>query len=104
MLVRENRWRAQRYGIDEGLVDFGRGEIVPYADLLEELIVLTHESAVELGCVDEILHARTIIERGTSSHHQLRIYEEAIAAGAEKHEALVRVVDHLIAQTLVETP
>jgi carboxylate-amine ligase len=24
----ENRWRAQRYGIDEGLVDFGKGRIV----------------------------------------------------------------------------
>ncbi len=29
MLVNENRWRAQRYGIDEGLVDFGKGQIVP---------------------------------------------------------------------------
>ena len=31
MLVNENRWRAQRYGFDEGLVDFGKGEVVPYA-------------------------------------------------------------------------
>ena len=29
-LIAENRWRAQRYGVDEGLVDFGRGEIVPF--------------------------------------------------------------------------
>jgi carboxylate-amine ligase len=35
MLVRENRWLAQRYGYDDSLVDFGRGERVPYADLLE---------------------------------------------------------------------
>ncbi len=28
-LIGENRWRAQRYGVTEGLVDFGRGEIVP---------------------------------------------------------------------------
>src|SRR5512132_1625802 len=29
MLIAENRWRAKRYGIDEGLVDFGKGEVVP---------------------------------------------------------------------------
>ena len=25
-LIKENRWRAQRYGTTEGLIDFGRGE------------------------------------------------------------------------------
>jgi len=40
MLIRENRWRAQRYGIDQGLIDFGKGVIVPYEELLEELIAL----------------------------------------------------------------
>ena len=27
MLINENRWRAQRYGVDEGMIDFGRGQI-----------------------------------------------------------------------------
>jgi carboxylate-amine ligase len=29
MLIQENRWRAQRYGFDEGLIDFGKGSIAP---------------------------------------------------------------------------
>ena len=29
-LVRENRWRAQRYGVEQGLVDFGKGAVVPF--------------------------------------------------------------------------
>ncbi len=29
MLVNENRWRAMRYGTDEGLLDLARGELVP---------------------------------------------------------------------------
>ena len=29
-LVRENRWRAQRYGTTEGMVDFGKGAVVPF--------------------------------------------------------------------------
>ena len=45
MLINENRWRAQRYGTDAGLADFGKGEIVPYADLLEEMIELVREDA-----------------------------------------------------------
>ena len=28
-LLTENRWRAQRYGIEKGMIDFGRGEIIP---------------------------------------------------------------------------
>ncbi|MFQ5765212.1 MAG: carboxylate-amine ligase, partial [Rhodospirillales bacterium] len=50
MLVEENRWRAQRYGLDEGLVDFGKGKIVPCADLLDEIRELVREDAQALGC------------------------------------------------------
>ena len=99
MLIQENRWRAQRYGADQGLVDFGRGEIVPYAALLEELIDLTGDHAAALDCTDEVLHAREILSRGTSAHRQIAAYEKALAEGAEKQEALMRVVDFLIEET-----
>ena len=72
MLVNENRWRAQRYGIDEGLVDFGKGRIVPYADLLEEMIQLVAEDAEAFGCQAEVAEARAILTRGTSAHRQPR--------------------------------
>jgi carboxylate-amine ligase len=96
MLIQENKWRAQRYGFDEGLIDFGKGIIVPYESLLEEIIALTSPSAEELGCKEHLLHARTILARGTGAHEQVRVYEEAIAAGADKTEALKNVVDFLI--------
>jgi carboxylate-amine ligase len=100
MLVQENRWRAQRYGLDEGMVDFGRGEIVPYPDLLEEILDLVAEDAQRLGCVKEIQEAREIVRRGTSAHRQLAIHEAALASGATEDEALKAVVDWLIAETL----
>ena len=103
LLVQENRWRAQRYGLDEGMVDFGKGEMVPFADLIDELIDLIAVEADELGLVAEIEHARDVLARGTSAHRQLQIYEEAIAAGAGKHDALVKVVDFLVEETLVGT-
>lgn len=99
MLVNENRWRAQRYGFDEGLIDFGRGKVVPYADLLEELLELLQPDAERLDCVAEVEHARDILKRGTSAHRQLAIYDEALAAGASKQEALRAVVHWLVEET-----
>ena len=100
MLVNENRWRAQRYGFDKGLVDFGRGEIVPYEELLEELLELLRPDAERLDCVAEIERARDILTRGTSAHRQVVIYDSAIAAGASQQEALKSVVDWLIGETV----
>lgn len=100
MLVNENRWRAQRYGFDEGLVDFGRGEIVPYGELLEEMIALVAEDAAHFGCAAEIAHARDILARGTSAHRQVVRYREALASGCEPAEALTAVVDWLVEETV----
>ena len=100
MLVKENRWRAQRYGFDEGLVDFGKGEIVDYAGLLEEILELIEVDALSLDCVEEVRQAREIVKRGTSAHQQIEIYEDARNNGADKTEALRKVVDFLIEETV----
>jgi len=100
MLIQENRWRAQRYGCDEGLIDFGIGEIVPYADLLEEMIELVRVDALALDCLPEVEHARKIVTGGTSAHRQLATYNQALEKGADKKEALEKVVDFLIEETV----
>jgi carboxylate-amine ligase len=99
LLINENRWRAQRYGYAEGLIDFGAGEVVPYSDLLEEIFDLIGEDAERFDCVDEVQHARRILSEGTSAHRQVRTYEEALATGADQREALRAVVDMLIEDT-----
>ena len=99
-LIEENRWRAQRYGVDQGLVDFGRGVVVGYPELLEEMIELCAEDAETLGCAAEVEHARRIIERGTSAHWQVRTWRDAVAAGASQEEALQAVVDMLVEETM----
>lgn len=96
MLIQENRWRAQRYGIDEGLIDFGKREMHPYAALLEEMVELVREDAEELGCTAELAHVHTILERGTSAHRQRRVLGAAIETGKSREEALKAVVDDLI--------
>jgi glutamate---cysteine ligase / carboxylate-amine ligase len=100
MLIDENRWRAQRYGTDQGLVDFGRGAIFPFAELLEEMIALVDQDARDFGCLPEVVHAREILARGTSAHRQLAVFQRALADGATRSEALAAVVDWLIAETV----
>ena len=101
LLIEENRWRAHRFGMDEGLIDFGRGEVVPCPDLVDEIIEFIREDAEHFGCVDEVEHARTIVARGTSAHWQLDAFHKAVAEGADEDQALRRVVDMLVRETLV---
>ena len=99
-LIDENRWLAQRYGAAGQLVDFGKGQATPYADLLEELIELTREEAQALGCLAEVERARGVLKRGTSAQRQLQVYRDALHAGADKAAALKAVVDWLIAESM----
>ena len=99
-LIQENRWRAQRYGIDKGMIDFGQGTMVEFPELMEELIELITEDAEFFGCMDEINHIRTILERGTSAHQQVAVFNQSIADGRSHELALVDVVKFLAKQTL----
>ncbi len=99
MLIRENRWRAMRYSFDEGLIDLAKGEVVPFADLVDELCSLTWDDAKALGCEKEIDGIHDILTRGTSAHRQLKGYELERASGASVEESLKSVVDTLVADT-----
>lgn len=99
MLIRENRWRAMRYSFDEGMLDLAKGKVVPFAEMLEEMLELVAEDADALGCTREIGSLRDILQRGTSAHRQLKQYELERAAGADEAEALKGVVDGLITDT-----
>lgn len=99
-VIEENVWRAQRYGTDGSLVDFGKGELVPMADLVEEFIEVLAQDAIELDVREEVRHAREIVAQGTSAHRQLATYESSLKAGASEEEALRAVVDELIVDTM----
>ncbi|NND12895.1 MAG: carboxylate-amine ligase [Acidimicrobiia bacterium] len=100
MLIEENVWRAERYGIDKSLIDFGKGELVPFAELANELVELVREDAEELDCVAELEHVATIANHGTSADRQLDVYAKSIADGRSNHEALCDVVDLLVKETV----
>ena len=95
-LISENRWRAQRYGITEGLIDLGRGEVVPVAELVDELIELVEEDAGVLRSSHEIEGLRDIAAEGTSAERQRAVLARALEGGADRDEALRAVVSHLV--------
>ena len=99
MLIRENRWRAMRYSFDEGMIDLAKGVVVPFEDLIDEMLGHVAEDAEALGCEKELADVRQILSRGTSAHRQLRDYELERANGASAEDSLKAVVDTLITDT-----
>jgi len=95
-LIAENRWRAQRYGVSEGLIDLGAREIVPFPKLIDELVTLVEEDAEALGCEQEVERAKEIASKGNAADQQRGIYSIARGSGADHDTALGAVVNHLI--------
>ncbi len=104
MFIEENRWRAQRYGCTHSMIDLGKGECLPFSELIEDIIGLIREDAEALGCWEEVKHARTIMERGTSACRQMDVFAEARKEGADRREAMGSVVDMLITETSADLP
>ena len=100
--IDENRWRAQRYGTGETLIDFGIGRQVRYSDLLDELFELVAEDSEALECEAELSTVRDILQRGTSAHRQRTAFEEARASGLSNEEALTAVVRLLMSDTVAD--
>lgn len=99
-MVAENRWLAQRFGIEGSLIDLGIPGQVPTSDLIEEIIGLVEEDADALGCTKEVLHVRTILKRGTSAERQLSIYRKSKESGLDNKAALHKVVDQVLQETV----
>ena len=104
IMLEENRWRAQRYGCTNSMIDLGRGECLPFGSLMEEIIEMVAEDATALGCMKEVAHARTILKRGTSACRQLDAFANAKKEGADDATALVAVVDMLVTETAADLP
>lgn len=95
-LLSENRWRAQRYGVREGLIDFGLGEVVAMDVLVDEMLELVAEDAVTFQSAHELGRARDIVTGGTSADRQRAVMQAALDAGQDSSEAGRAVVRHLI--------
>jgi carboxylate-amine ligase len=95
-VVRENKWRAARHGIDASIIVDDNGATVPLRDAVAELVDELTPIARRLGCVAEVTDALGILERGPSYIRQ----REVVAAGG----SLADVVDSLVAELRSDGP
>jgi len=89
-LVRENKWRAARYGLDAEIVVDDKGNTVQpvrqaILDLAEELVPV----ARKIGCEDELAQVEQLLEVGAS-------YQRQRAVAAQNDGDLKAVVDSLL--------
>ena len=90
-LINENKARAARFGIDGSLIDFGKGQEVPFEKLLDELLEFVDDVVDELGSRKEVYYAREIIKHKPGADRQLAAYET-------RHD-MRDVVDYIIRET-----
>ncbi len=95
-LVGENRWRAQRYGTREGLIDFGAREVIAFDKILDEWLELISEDLGALNSAEEAHRAREIVADGTSSDRQRGVYADMRETGEDHDTAMRAVVRHLV--------
>lgn len=95
--IRENKWRAARYGIDAELIVDDDGRTEPLRDLVEVLVDDLVPIAERLGCGDQLLRAKRILDVGPS---YLRQRQAAQAADGDLHA----VVDQLMAEMRANAP
>jgi glutamate---cysteine ligase / carboxylate-amine ligase len=98
-LVRENKWRAVRYGINGKLLDLGKTEEVPFRFLVKELLEFVDDVLDDLGSRKDVEYIKTIVEEGTSADRQVAMYRKAIKEGQTHEDAMRLVVDQLIEET-----
>jgi carboxylate-amine ligase len=76
-LTVENKWRASRYGLNAAFYDVEKGVSVPAKEAARALVDELRPISQELGCENELLDVLEIVENGTGSQHQRRVYEKS---------------------------
>ncbi|RZJ78458.1 MAG: carboxylate-amine ligase, partial [Chryseobacterium sp.] len=75
-LLNENKWRASRYGIDGSMIDFGKETEVNTRVLIYELLDFVADVVPHLGSAHHIANVHKMLEEGTGSDRQLKVFEE----------------------------
>jgi glutamate---cysteine ligase / carboxylate-amine ligase len=76
-LAIENKWRAARHSLDAVFYDADRGASVPAKETARTLVDELRPISQDLNCENELLDVLEIVEGGTGSQHQRRIYEKS---------------------------
>jgi carboxylate-amine ligase len=98
-ITADNKWRAQRHGIDASFIDPIRRTPITAAEWLAAVRELIAQDAAALGCETQIAHLAKVVRDGTSADRQVAIYRKAKAEGHQGLTALKEVVDWVAKET-----
>ncbi len=76
LMIRQNRWRACRFGLDAELVNPNTMEALPARRAAEVLIRRLGKLSGFLGCRQHLGHALVMTALPTGSEHQIAVYED----------------------------
>ena len=94
-IVRENKWRAARYGAEAEIIVDDDGRLVPLKDAVRDLVEELSPLAERLGCEAELHHALAMADRPSYLRQR-----EVVGAGG----SLVDVVDSLVWELRHDAP
>jgi carboxylate-amine ligase len=96
-VVRENKWRAARHGVEAEIIVGDSGHnVVPLRTAVHELVEELSPVAERLGCTKELRHCLTVLEHGPSYLRQRAIVEQG--------GSLPDVVDSLLREMATDQP
>ena len=96
-VLRENKWRAARYGLDAEIIVDDRGTVQPVREALRDLVDQLTPTAKKLQCLDELHDVLRVLEVGGS-------YQRQRAVAAAHGGRLEPVVDSLLAELVHGLP
>jgi carboxylate-amine ligase len=76
-LTSENKWRAARHGLNAAFYDAEKGATVPVKESARALVDELHPISQDLGCENELQDILEIVENGTGSQHQRRVFAQS---------------------------
>ncbi|WP_271411970.1 YbdK family carboxylate-amine ligase [Pseudomonas sp. Q1-7] len=100
LVLKENLWRAMRFGIHGMFLDASGEASLSAGAWLAQAHACFGELANAEGDSLAFTRGRHILRYGSSADRQLHRYREALQAGLPRQQALVAVVDELIAETV----
>jgi carboxylate-amine ligase len=81
-IIRENKWRACRWGLDGELIDPLSLAPVSTRALIEQTVAELLPLAEELGCASHLQGIKTILEAGNGATRQRRVYAQTYSLKA----------------------
>ena len=90
--VRENKWRAARYGLDAEIIRDEEGNLLSLRRSIGDTVEMLEPTAEKLGCYEDLCRINHILERGTSAVRQREVY----ARSRDMSQVVDSLVDEMV--------